>query len=30
MCASYQAAMDAGKPVKITVDQSMTLADGKF
>jgi len=27
-CASYKAALEAGKPVKIEVDQSMTLADG--
>ena len=29
-CASYKAALEAGKPVKIEVDQSMTLADGMF
>lgn len=28
MCASYKAALEAGHPVKIEVDQSMTLADG--
>lgn len=30
MCASYKAALDAGHPVKIEVDQSMTLADGNY
>ena len=28
MCASYKAALEAGHPVKIEVDQSMTQADG--
>lgn len=28
MCASYSAALEAGEPVKIEVDQSMTLSDG--
>jgi threonine dehydratase len=28
-CPSFTAAMKAGKPVKIDVNQSMTLADGK-
>eukprot|EP00112_Aurelia_sp_Birch-Aquarium-sp1_P004625 Seg1524.7 transcript_id=Seg1524.7/GoldUCD/mRNA.D3Y31 product="L-threonine ammonia-lyase" protein_id=Seg1524.7/GoldUCD/D3Y31 len=27
-CASYRAAMDAGHPVRIEADQSLTLADG--
>ena len=29
-CASFQAAMDAGHPVKIEANQSLTLADGEF
>lgn len=28
-CASFQAAMAAGHPVKIEANQSLTLADGK-
>lgn len=28
-CASFAAAMKAGQPVKISSDQSLTLADGK-
>jgi threonine dehydratase len=28
-CPSFTAAMKAGKPVKIDVNQAMTLADGK-
>ena len=28
-CASFQAAMDAGHPVKIDAIQSLTLADGE-
>ena len=28
-CASYKAAMDAGHPVRIEANQSLTLADGK-
>lgn len=29
-CASFQAAMDAGHPVKIEANQSLTLADGEI
>lgn len=28
-CASFQAAMAAGHPIKIEANQSLTLADGK-
>ena len=29
-CASFQAAMQAGHPVKIEANQAMTLADGRL
>ena len=29
-CPSFTAAREAGKPVKIDVNQAMTLADGRF
>jgi len=29
-CASFQAAMNAGHPVKIEANQSLTLADGEI
>ena len=29
-CASFQAAVDAGHPVKIEANQSLTLADGEI
>lgn len=30
LCASFKAAMDAGEPVSIEADQSLTLADGMY
>ena len=29
-CASFEAAMDAGQPVKVTIDNSTTLTDCKL